>query len=123
MKTIELPINDLKLALSGFAKVTSRRSTLPVLASLKINRDPTGAVTLQATDLESFATYKLPVSQPGEPIEFLVPIEQLAKAAKGTKDRVCLYQEDKDSVIIQTKVSNTPLEQKVATLETKQWPE
>jgi DNA polymerase III sliding clamp (beta) subunit (PCNA family) len=123
MKPIELPVNDLKCALAGFAKVAPRRSTLPVLTSLRINRDQMGAITLQVTDLESFATYKLPVSQPGEPVEFLVPIEQLSKAVKGAKDHVALYQEEQDSVILQTKVSRTLIEQKMSVMAPNHWPE
>lgn len=119
---IELPVCELKTALAGLGKVVNRRSALPVLAHLRVSRDATGQVALQGTDLDSTATYKLAVSQPGEPVAFLVPLEPLLKTIKTAKDRLGLYPEGKDAVVIQTFVGNTPLEERLGTLEAKEWP-
>src|SRR4051794_7401718 len=105
---IELPNSELKAALTGLSKVVGRRSTLPVLQTIRLRRDESGFVTLQGTDLDSFASYQLKNVQQGAPVEFLVPIERLQKAVKQTKQAVSVYSEEKKAVIIRTLLSNTP---------------
>ena len=122
MKAVEIPSNELKTALTGLGKVVSKRSVLPVLQSIKVTRDNLGIVSLQGTDLDSWATYKLNVAQEGDPVEFLVPIESLSKASKTTKDKVALYPEGKEAVIMQTFLGSIPVEQKVESVNPKEWP-
>jgi len=55
---IELPVPELKIALAGFAKIICRSSCLPVLRSIRVSLDAAGVLALQATDLESIATYQ-----------------------------------------------------------------
>ncbi len=76
---IELPVSELKTALTGLGKVIGRRTTLPVLSQVRITQDKDGQVSLQGTDLDSFVTYRTLNVQGGEPVEFLVPMDQLAK--------------------------------------------
>ena len=64
---ITLPGAELKSALSGLNKIAGRKTSLPVLNCIKISRQKNGLVTLQGTDLDSFATYNLEGGQPGEP--------------------------------------------------------
>ena len=119
---IELPVSELKTALTGLNKVVGKRFTLPVLGSIRVSRDHEGQVSLQGTDLDSFATYRTIDVQHGDPVEFLVPMEELAKTAKTAKDKVNLYPDGKDSVVIQTLVGNTPVEQQIASLDPKEFP-
>jgi DNA polymerase III sliding clamp (beta) subunit (PCNA family) len=119
---IELPVSELKPALLGLGKVVGRSSTLPVLHSVRVNRNRAGEVRLQVTDLDSFATYKLKGVQAGPAVDFLVPLEPLTKLAKGSKDKLCIYPEGKNA-IIQIFVGSTPLEHKVESVEAKEWPE
>ncbi len=122
IQMIEIPTSELKTALTGLGKVVSRRSVLPVLQSIRVSRNQAGQVTLQGTDLDSFATYKTLTVQEGEPVEFLVPVEHLAKAMKSTKDRIGLAPDGKESVILRTFVSSTPIEQKLPAPAIEEWP-
>ena len=49
MNQITLSAADLKLALPGLSKVVSRKTTLPVLQSVRLTRTEAGIVTLSAT--------------------------------------------------------------------------
>jgi DNA polymerase III sliding clamp (beta) subunit (PCNA family) len=56
MKEIVLPVMALKEALPGLNKVVSKRSALPVLQHVRLARDTEGKISIQATDLDAFAT-------------------------------------------------------------------
>src|SRR6266852_8896430 len=83
-----LPVSELKTALAGLSKVVSKSSRLPVLQSIRIERDAAGSVTLQSTDLDSFATYSAPQPHPGPSAALLVPLDQLSNAVKSSKEQV-----------------------------------
>src|SRR4051812_23653237 len=122
---IELPVPELKNALAGLSKVICKSSSLPVLHSIRVSKDVTGVITLQATDLESVVTYRAEsegVSAP--PIELLVPYDHLAKTVKGAspKDRIGLARENKDRVCIHSLVSNTPIEEVIEACPLTDWP-
>ena len=85
INSITLPVAELKPALIGLGKIISRRTTLPVLGCLLVQRNPDGWVTLTATDLDSTASVRL--EQPGEggPASLLVPFAELQKTVKSCK--------------------------------------
>jgi hypothetical protein len=56
MKSITLPIAELKPALVGLGKVINSRATLPVLHHVKIERTSDGWIALTGTDLDRFVT-------------------------------------------------------------------
>jgi hypothetical protein len=88
---ITLPAEDLKQALPGLTKIIGRKTTLPVLSCVKVSRQKDGLVTLQATDLDSHATFTLNHAQQGGVVDVLVPVEQLTRAFKsGSKEPVTL---------------------------------
>jgi DNA polymerase III sliding clamp (beta) subunit (PCNA family) len=124
MKTeITLPGAELKCALSGLNKIAGRKTSLPVLNCIKISRQKNGLVTLQCTDLESFATYHLEGGQPGEPVELLVPMEQLSQAFKANTSKhdmtvVC----DGAATKLRYRLGGSPVEQPVNTLPVDEWP-
>jgi len=120
---ITLPVSELKQALPGLNKITGRKTTLPVLQNVKVSRQKNGLVTLQATDLDSFATYTVNGTQPGHPIELLVPLEQLNKALKcsGSKDEVALICEGKDTKLCYS-IAGTPVHQPVTITPVDEWP-
>ena len=120
---ITLPGAELKTALSGLNKVAGRKTSLPVLNCIKISRQKNGLVTLQGTDLDSFATYHLESSQPGEPVELLVPMEQLNQAFKANTSKqdlqlVC----DGAQTRLRYRLGGSPVEQPVNTLPVAEWP-
>src|SRR5258706_11485174 len=82
---INLPVSELKDALPGLSKIIGKSRSLPVLQSVRVARDISGTVTLQATDLDSFATYNVKETQPGQPIVVLVAVDTLTKTIKGLK--------------------------------------
>ena len=120
MNQITLPAADLKQALPGLSKVVSRKSTLPVLQSVRLTRTQSGVVTLSATDLDTFVSYNLEQSQPGEPLDVLLPFEQLKNTGKGSD--VVVIPEAKLKARLRYQVSGSSLEQSVATLSPDEFP-
>jgi DNA polymerase III sliding clamp (beta) subunit (PCNA family) len=83
MSKIQLPIAELKPALVGLGKVVSRRTTLPVLGTIKIDRTRDSWITLTATDLDAFVTVRLEEPSEGEPVSMLVSHDDLNRFTKG----------------------------------------
>src|SRR4051794_28678780 len=82
MSKIALPIAELKPALTGFGKIIAKRTTLPVLNCIKIERTTDGWIGLTATDLDHHVTLRLEQPSDGEPLSLLVPFDELQKVAK-----------------------------------------
>jgi DNA polymerase III sliding clamp (beta) subunit (PCNA family) len=120
MNTITLPAADLKQALPGLSKVVSRKSTLPCLQSVRLTRTQAGIVTLSATDLDTFVSYNLEHTQAGEPLDVLLPFDQLKNSGKGSD--VVVAQEAKFKAKLRYQVSGSNLEQSVATLSPDEFP-
>ena len=119
---IQLSVSELKTALTGLSKVISRRTTLPVLDHLRVTRDAEGAVTLQATDLDTTVTYRVTEPNAGSPCDFLVPFEPLNKLVKGGKEPVQLSVVGHDQVRIKTHVGSSPMEQTLNSLPVTEYP-
>ena len=122
MNQIILPAADLKQALPGLSKVVSRKSSLPVLQSVRLTRTEAGVVTLTATDLDTFVSYNLEHSQRGEPLDMLLPFEQLNKTGKGASGEITVIAEVKDKAKLRYQIGGSPLEQTVATLSPDEFP-
>ena len=113
MNQITLAATDLKQALAGLSKVVSRKSTLPVLQSIRLTRDTEGRVSLSATDLDAFVSYRVNMPQPAQPFDLLLPFEFLNKASRGATGDVTVIAESKDQAKLRYQVGSTPLEQSV----------
>ena len=120
MNTVTLPAADLKQALPGLSKVVSRKSTLPVLQSVRLTRTEAGVVTLSATDLDTFVSYNLEHSEKGEPLDVLLPFEQLKNTGKSGD--VVVVPESKFKAKLRYQVAGSNLEQSVATLSPDEFP-
>ena len=120
MNQITLPAQDLKQALPGLSKVVSRKSTLPCLQSVRLTRTQAGIVTLSATDLDTFVSYNLEHTQAGEPLDVLLPFEQLNKSGKSGD--VVVAQESKFKAKLRYQVAGSNLEQSVAILSPEEFP-
>jgi DNA polymerase III sliding clamp (beta) subunit (PCNA family) len=120
---IILPVSELKSALPGLNKVVTRKTSLPVLQNVKVGRDQHGQVTLQATDLHSFATYSVTGTQPGEPVELLLPLAQLNQAFKssGSADDLALVCEG-DATKLRYPIAGSPVHQPVNVTPANEWP-
>ncbi len=121
MKTISLSASELKHALLGLSKVVPRISPLPALQSIRVIRDKTGIVCLQATDLDGFVTYQTEQRQPGPELDFLVPFEPLNKEAKSSKERLELIP-DKDQVIIRRHLGGSYIDKSHESLPVNKFP-
>ncbi len=119
---ITLPVAELKQALPGLGKLVSKSRTLPVLQSLRVQRDDQGIVTIAGTDLEAHVVYRLKDRQPGEPAEVLVPFDALTRTVKGSSETLVVIPDGKDKVRLRYQIGNSPVEQRLSALETKDWP-
>ena len=125
MSKIALPIAELKPALTGLGKVVSKRSTLPVLSHLKIERTKDGWIALTGTDLDAFVTIRLEQPSDGEPISMLVPYDELLKITKNCPktDSILIKSEEKPAVTIQYAIGSQVAETKVDSLPVEEFPE
>ena len=101
MSKINLPIAELKPALAGLGKIIAKRTTLPVLSCIRLERTKDGWITLTGTDLDTFVTMRLEEPSNGEPASILVPFEDLAKVVKGcsTGETITIENAGNDVVI------------------------
>lgn len=112
MNKITLPTSELKSAVNGLGKIIGKRTTLPVLQHVKISKND-GKVTLQATDLDAFAAFTMPDTQPGKPMDVLIPYEQLSKASKcSKKEDVAVFYDGKNTRL-RYYIAGNPIEQPV----------
>jgi DNA polymerase III sliding clamp (beta) subunit (PCNA family) len=128
MSKIALPIAELKPALTGLAKVLNRKTTLPVLSHLKIERTKDGWIALTGTDLDRYATVRLEQPAEGAPCEFLVPLHDLQKTMKACAKADNIYlkpigSEKAPSVIIQYPIGKELASSTVATVPVVEFPE
>lgn len=110
--TIELPVNELKDALPGLNKVVSKSSHLPVLQSVRVARSKVGRVTLQTTDLDSYATYLGAETQGGPACELLVPFEPFKNLVKAcpANERLQITRDEKERVKIRYFIGRNSIE-------------
>lgn len=121
---ITIPVAELKEALPGLTKVIGKSRTLPVLQTVRINRNSEGIVTLHATDLDSHLTYTAREAQQGPPEEVLVPVDQLTKATKcsSPKAEIGIVAEAKDRVKIRYNIAGNVVEQTISTCAVDEFP-
>jgi DNA polymerase III sliding clamp (beta) subunit (PCNA family) len=116
MKEIVLPVLALKEALPGLNKVVSKRSALPVLQHVRLVRDTEGKISLQATDLDAFATYTAKEPLPGPAVDVLVPLDQLIKTAKSldSAGTIGFIQDGKDKVKLRYSIGGNLVERSLS---------
>ena len=121
---IIIPVAELKEALPGLTKVIGKSRSLPVLQTVRINRNQEGLVTLQATDLDSFVTYTTKATQPGSPADVLVPVDQLTKAANcsSPNTELGIVPEANNKVKIRYIIAGNIVEQTIGTHAVDEYP-
>jgi len=128
MIKIALPIAELKPALIGLGKIVNKRSNLPILSHIKIERTKDGWIALTCTDLDSFVTVRLEQPDDGDAVSFLIPYEELVKITKSSQknDSLLIRSEKIGSVlsgIIEYAIGNQLAEAKVESLPVEEFPE
>ena len=123
-KEIVLPVMALKEALPGLNRIVAKKTSLPVLQHLRLTRDADGKVTLQATDLDAFATYTAKEPSPGPALDMLVPLDQLAKTVKSmsSEGTIGFIQDGKDKVKVRYSIGGNLVERSINTLPPDEFP-
>src|SRR5580704_5036422 len=121
---ISLPVAELKTVLPGFNKIIGKRTTLPVLGCVRVERNKEGEVSLQATNLDDTATFRIKEVTEGVPITCLVPMEPLARIVKGAsnKDHVLLVDEGKKGLKLRSFLGGNQIDQPLERIDLKEWP-
>ena len=124
MNPIILPVAGLKPALLGLGKVVARRVTLPVISTIRIDRDVDGKITLSATDLDAFVSARFAGHEAGEPGTVLVPYTALNNIAKACRanDELQITPDAKDHVSIRYPIGNQTAAQRVESYPVEEWP-
>src|SRR2546430_545257 len=82
MIKFNLPVAELKTALTGLGKVVAKKTTLPVLGCVRIERDKAGVVTIAGTDLDAFVSVGISKDHDRSGA-ILVPFDELNAVTKG----------------------------------------
>ena len=124
MNPINLPVAELKPALTGIGKVINKRSTLPALSNVRIERTSSGAIELAATDLDTAVVASLPTPDQGEPTTLLVPFEELQQVVKGCRgeDTIIIESAGKNRAILKSQVAGQFIEHTCDSLPVGEFP-
>ena len=124
MNNIKLPVAELKPALIGLGKIIAKRTTLPVLGMIKLERTKDGWITLTGTDLERFVTVRLEQPAEGEPASILVAHEDLNRITKRCQkeETISIEKAKSDKALIQYPIGSQTAEEHVESLATEEYP-
>ena len=125
MSQFALPIAELKPALAGLGKIITKRRTLPVLDTIRIERTKDGWIALTATDLDHHVTVRLEQPGEGEPAALLVPYDELLKTCKacGSGEEILVERTGKITAAIKYRIGQQFVETKVESLPVEEFPE
>jgi DNA polymerase III sliding clamp (beta) subunit (PCNA family) len=124
MNKITLPVSELKTAFSGLNKIVSKHSVLPVLQHVRVERLADGALTISATNLEAFTSYRFEQGGEGNAESILVPLPPLHSIIKGCagKENIGLEKSSGDRIAIHYQIGGQETEQQVPFLPAEEWP-
>jgi DNA polymerase III sliding clamp (beta) subunit (PCNA family) len=122
---IVLPVAELKPALMGLGKIIGKRTTLPVLSNIKIERTKDGWVALTTTDLDRCVTVRLEQPGEGEPTALLIPYEDLQAVTKSCDraDTLTVEAVDENRAAIKYPVGGQTIEHRCESLPVAEFPE
>ena len=97
---------------------------MPVLQHVRLARDTEGKISIQATDLDAFATYTAKEPLPGPAVDMLVPLDQLAKTVKtlNSEGTIGFIQDGKDKVKLRYSIGGSMVERSLNTLPADEFP-
>ena len=125
MNPIPLPIAELKPALAGLGKIIAKRSVLPVLGNVRLERTSEGWIAITGTDLDRHVTVRLEQPGAGEPTALLVPYDELLKTCKacGSGEEILIEKCDAATATIKYRIGEQFVETKVESLPIEEFPE
>ena len=113
---------QIREAVSGFNKVVTGKTTLPVLAHVRVHADGQGA-TATGTDLDQVAEYEFGDVQVHGDGDCIVPLSALKALTRGSaKDTVEIEADSPDSITIVNHVGGHAVQQPVTGMELDEWP-
>jgi len=122
-ETLQLPVLALKEVLAGLSKVISKRTTLPVLGCVRINRLATGQLSFEGTDFDAVAIYTTDATPTDKDLTVIVPLEELASVVKGCAKSVSIQLIiEKKEARLRYPVGGTWLEKPITTFKEDEWP-
>jgi DNA polymerase III sliding clamp (beta) subunit (PCNA family) len=124
MNPFSLPVAELKPALIGLGKIINKRSTLPVLSYVRVERTRNARIQLAVTDLDTAVVVQLDTPAEGEPDALLVPFEDLHHVVKGCRgdDAVILDQVAKQRIALRFPVAGQVIEHGCDSLPVEEFP-
>ncbi|MEA3189289.1 MAG: hypothetical protein QOD99_3119 [Chthoniobacter sp.] len=124
MSKINLPIAELKPALTGLGKIISKRSILPVLGCIKVDRTKEGWVVLTSTDIDSFITVRLEEPAEGAPVSILVPYDDVTRITKRCQknETISIEKAAGDKALISFPIGNQTAQEHVESLAVAEFP-
>ncbi len=124
MSNINLPVAELKPALIGLGKIIAKRTTLPVLGMIKLERTKDGWITLTGTDLETFVSVRLEQPAEGEPVSILVAHEDLNRITKRCQkeETISVEKAKVDKALVKYPIGSQTAEEHVESLATEEYP-
>jgi DNA polymerase III sliding clamp (beta) subunit (PCNA family)/exonuclease VII small subunit len=121
-KILELPVGELKHALTGLAKVINGRSSLPILGHMRVEPDGRDAVCLHATDLDTFVTCRIPARNLEQFPACAVSFDQLNKLVKTSKADLALLREDDGKLLVRYAIGGSLARTPVESRDLTEWP-
>jgi DNA polymerase III sliding clamp (beta) subunit (PCNA family) len=125
MKSINLPVAELKPALLGLGKVINKNATLPVLSMIKVERTNDGWIALTGTDLDSFVTVRLEQPDGGQPGAVLVPFGELQALTKtcGKQDSITVTPATDDKMLLEYPIGAQRTGKRCDSIKVEEFPE
>ena len=125
MTSIQLPVAELKPALTGLGKVIQKNTTLPVLSMIKVERTTDGWIALTGTDLDSFVTVRLEQPDTGQPTSMLVPFAELQTLTKtcSKPDSITITPETDEKVLLEYPIGSQRTAKRCDSIKGEEFPE
>jgi DNA polymerase III subunit beta len=119
---LTIPRSELKQAVSGLSRVVSKRTTLPVLAHIRLAVQE-GKATASATDLDAVLDYRFQKAQCEGKGVALLPLAELQLLTKGKdSDTVAIHVLDAATAEITNPVAGQPVLRRINGIDPKEWP-
>ena len=80
--SVRIMKQNLQEALKGLAKVVCGKTTLPILACVRLKSE-NSTLTISGTDLEQWLDYRVPLTENSEPLDCIVRLEALKEFVNG----------------------------------------